>query len=182
MAEFHCTTFAVPSPGGWRDRCHVRTEAEKPSPQYPLHTGQADQLEKSTTSPDARGEDETRCSSDFFLHYSHQCHWYCFCSFLRGSGGRLFCVVNVFKNPCCWGRPLRILPCDSGIPFNQDTTQKMFGMLLTGLPQPFAYVSPGHLLCKWWTVFFFGNKNSPNSSLARAGWNNGESSSWLIRW
>ena len=85
-SESECTSFAVPSPGGRRYRCHARAEAEKPSTQYPFNTGQADQLEQSTTSPDAGGEDETRCPSDFFLHYSHQCHWYCSVLFLGAVG------------------------------------------------------------------------------------------------
>lgn len=86
VVESEHTSFAVPSPGGRRYRCHVRAEAEKPSTQYPLNTGQADQLEQGTTSPNARGEDETRCSSDFFLHYSHQCHRYCSVIFLETFG------------------------------------------------------------------------------------------------
>lgn len=86
-------SFAVPSPRGRRYRCHVRAEAEKPSTQYPLDTGQADQLEQSTTSPNARGKDETRCPSDFFLHYSHQCHWYRSVLFLGAV-----CVLNMFNS------------------------------------------------------------------------------------
>lgn len=139
-----CTSLTVPSPGGWRPRCHVRAEAQEPSSQYSLNTGQANQLEQSSTSPNARGEDETGSPSDFFLHYSHQCHWYLFCSFLGGGGGggvgswdsTHYHELKILKS-LLLGRSVRIALC-----------KPARRVLLSCFEYPFACVLLDSLLCK----------------------------------